>query len=210
MSAANEPFVYIVDDDSAVRESIEALIQSADLPVRIAAFDSGVEFLSALDGDAVGCVLLDVRMPDLSGLEVQAQLKQRDSNLSVVIITGHGDIPMAVETMRAGAFHFVEKPFTEDSLIAIVQNAIAYSQRAQGAWITRRDASARIERLTVREREVLDLLVMDHPNKVIAYEMGISPRTVEVHRARLMDKLQVRSLSELVRLALSIESADTD
>ena len=109
MSAANEPFIYIVDDDSAVRESIEALIQSADLPVRIAAFDSGVEFLSALEGDAVGCVLLDVRMPDLSGLEVQAQLKQRDSNLSVVIITGHGDIPMAVETMRAGAFHFIEK-----------------------------------------------------------------------------------------------------
>lgn len=206
MAADQESFIYIVDDDTAVRESLEALLDSLDLPATLRSFDSGAAFLDQLDSATAGCVLLDVRMPEINGLEVQAALQERGTNLAVIIITGHGDVQMAVEALRAGAFHFVEKPFTDGVLTKIVVEAIAWSESAQKSSISRQNATDRLSRLTPREREVLDLLVVGHPNKVIAYEMGISARTVEVHRARLMEKLEVQSLSELVRLAMIADS----
>jgi len=201
----DESFIYIVDDDAAVRESLEVLLDSMDFSARIRSYDSGVAFLDELEGAAAGCVLLDVRMPDISGLEVQAALRDRGSNLAVIIITGHGDVPMAVGALRAGAYHFIEKPFTDGALAKIVPEAMAWSQSAQKSSISRQKAGDRLSRLTPREREVLEQLVVGHPNKVIAYELGISARTVEVHRARLMEKLEVQSLSELVRLAMIAE-----
>ncbi len=205
MSLGKKASVFVVDDDEAVRESLEALLLSAELSVEVAAFESGGEFLKQLPENSVGCILLDVRMPDLSGLDVQAILKDRGCNLAVIIITGHGDVAMAVEAMRAGAFHFVEKPFTDEALICIVGEAVEWSAENLEARVTQNEAALRIGRLSRREREVLDQLVQGRPNKVIAYELGISVRTVEVHRARLMEKTQCRSFSELVRLALSVQ-----
>ena len=199
-------FIYIVDDDAAVRESLEVLLESMDFDAQIKTYDNGVTFLDDLEGAASGCVLLDVRMPDLSGLEVQSALRDRGSNLAVIIITGHGDVAMAVGALRAGAYHFIEKPFTDGALAKLLPEAMAWSESAQKDSLTRQKAAERLSRITPRERDVLEQLVVGHPNKVIAYELGISARTVEVHRARLMEKLEVQSLSELVRLAMIAES----
>ena len=195
-------YIYIVDDDAAVRESLEVLLESMDFDAQIKTYDNGVAFLDDLEGAVSGCVLLDVRMPEINGLEVQAALRDRGSNLAVIIITGHGDVPMAVGALRDGAYHFIEKPFTDGTLATIVPEAMAWSESTQKESISRQNAEDRLSRLTPREREVLEQLVVGHPNKVIAYELGISARTVEVHRARLMEKLEVQSLSELVRLAM--------
>ena len=173
-----------------------------DFDAQIKTYDNGLAFLDDLEGAVSGCVLLDVRMPDITGLEVQAALRDRGSNLAVIIITGHGDVPMAVSALRDGAYHFIEKPFTDGALAKILPEAMAWSESAHAESISRQKADERLSRLTPRETEVLELLVVGHPNKVIAYELGISARTVEVHRARLMEKLEVQSLSELVRLAM--------
>ncbi len=198
--------IYIVDDDEAVRDSLQILAESYDYEPEI--FESGTAFLSVADKMEAGCVLLDVRMPDVDGLEIQARLAKANPELAVIIITGHGDVPMAVKAMKAGASDFLEKPFSDDALMDSLERA--WSQRNEAAEVKEpgsdnsdNEVLERIEALTPRERDVLDQLIIGRPNKIIAYELGISPRTVEVHRARVMDKMKAKSLSHLVRMALS-------
>lgn len=195
--------IYIVDDDEAVRDSLQILAESYDYEPEV--FESGTAFLVAAEGIEAGCVLLDVRMPDIDGLEIQARLAKANPELLVIIITGHGDVPMAVKAMKAGAFDFIEKPFTDDVLMESLNRAWAHRKDIAEAREPNSDNEVlgRIEALTPRERDVLDQLIIGRPNKIIAYKLGISPRTVEVHRARVMDKMKAKSLSHLVRMALS-------
>jgi two-component system response regulator FixJ len=193
--------VFIVDDDDAVRDSLQTLLEVEGY--RTEAFSSALAFLEAYDVRRRGCLLADVRMPDMSGLELQEILNQRRSPLPVIIITGHGDVPMAVRAMKAGAVDFIEKPFSDTTLLDGVRRALAAADRASADRELGADAEARLQSLTPREREVLKLLILGRPNKVIAFELSISPRTVEIHRARVMEKMQADSLSHLVRLALA-------
>jgi two-component system, LuxR family, response regulator FixJ len=198
---AEPPLVHVVDDDTAVRDSLRLLLESADLSVRT--YDSATAFLAALPNLGVGCVLTDVRMPGLDGLELQRRLAQLGVRMPVIIMTGHGDVPIAVEALKAGAADFLEKPFDDAHLLAAVSSALAASRREGEAAAAMADIAARLASLTPREREVLDRLVVGQPNKTIAYELGSSPRTVEVHRARVMEKMGARSLPELVRMAIA-------
>lgn len=193
--------VFIVDDDEAVRDSLQVLLESAGY--RTEAYESGAAFLEACDDGKKGCVLLDVRMPKISGLEVQESLQADRPDLAVVIMTGHGDIPMAVRAMKSGAVDFVEKPFQEDSLFECVEIALSAAERAEREGAINAETMRKLERLTPRERDVLEKLVIGQPNKVIAYEFNCSPRTVEIHRARIMEKMEARSLPHLVRMALA-------
>jgi two-component system response regulator FixJ len=197
------PVIFIVDDDVAVRDSLEILLQSAGHAVR--SFASGQEFLDVVSSLGPGCLIVDVRMPGMDGFELQRRLGERQLSIPVIVITGHGDVPMAVRAIRGGAVDFIEKPFSERAIFDSIRLALsrlaaheADSRAAADPAILRRLAL-----LSPREREVLDGLVEGLPNKTIAYDLKISPRTVEIHRARVMDKMQARSLSELVRLALA-------
>ena len=194
------PTVFVADDDEAVRESLQLLLESAGHRVR--SFASGSEFLDAAPFAEGGCLIIDVRMPGIGGLEVQERLRVEGVGLPVIVITGHGDVPLAVQAMKAGAVDFVEKPFAEEAILAAVERALELSRRRHVAGSAAADAEARLARLSPRERQVLCRLVAGKQNKVIAYELGISPRTVEIHRARVMEKTRSRSLSELVRLAI--------
>jgi two-component system, LuxR family, response regulator FixJ len=198
---AEAPLVHVVDDDEAVRDSLSVLLEAAGLPVRT--YDSAMAFLSVLPDLAPGCVLTDVRMPELDGLELQRRLAQLGVRLPVIVMTGHGDVPIAVEALKAGAADFLEKPFDDAQLLAAVSSALAASQRTQDEESAVAEINARLASLTPREHEVLDRLVAGQPNKTIAYDLGSSPRTVEVHRARVMDKMGARSLPELVRMAVA-------
>jgi two-component system response regulator FixJ len=193
--------IYIVDDHEAVRDSLGFQLEAAGYEVRT--FSSGVEFLRDAANLAPGCVILDVRMPDMDGPEVQARMAELRLNLPVIMITGHGEVPLAVRAMQAGAVDFVEKPFSEEAILDSIRLA---ESRGAEPIIRHEDADAarsRIALLSTREREVLGGLVAGLPNKTIGYDLGISSRTVEAHRARVMDKMQARSLPALVRLALS-------
>ena len=161
-------------------------------------------FLAAYQDTDVGCLLLDVQMPDMNGLEVQGRLASAGANIPVVVVTGHGDVPMAVQALKAGASDFIEKPFTDDVILGSVRRAIAQGRRTLKETTLVVDTTRRVARLTPREHEVLEQLVTGRPNKVIAFELGISPRTVEIHRARIMEKMAARSLSQLVRMALAV------
>jgi two-component system response regulator FixJ len=196
----NEIPIFVVDDDDAVRDSLQALLETEGLIVET--FASGQGFLDAYDPSRRGCLLLDVRMPDMTGLELQQKLAARPHKLSIIIITGHGDIPMAVKAMKAGAIDFIEKPYSDDTILESVNNALASGAPGAGKGAAVTATAARISLLTPREREVLDQLVIGHRNKMIAYELGISPRTVEIHRSRVMAKMQAKSLSQLVRMTL--------
>jgi two-component system response regulator FixJ len=196
-----QPTLFVVDDDEAVRESLQLLLESAGHRVR--SFASGSEFLTAMPSSEDGCLIIDVRMPGIGGLAVQERLRDERIALPVIVITGHGDVPLAVRAMKAGAVDFVEKPFTEQGILAAVERALEIGRRKPKVGIEAADAEARLSQLTEREHEVLRLLVAGKPNKMIAYELGISPRTVEIHRARVMGKTRARSLSELVRLAIA-------
>lgn len=193
--------VFIVDDDEFVRDSLKALLDASGYTTNV--YASGVEFLEVAKHAGRGCVLLDVRMPKMDGLEVQAHLREQRSDLPVVIITGHGDISMAVRAMKAGAVDFVEKPFAESDLLECVERALGIVARAEQADAFGDAARESLKKLTPRERDVLIQLVIGRPNKVIAFELGISPRTIEIHRARIMEKMGAESLSHLVRLALA-------
>lgn len=195
---AGDPTVYVVDDDEAVRDSLEALFEAAGL--QVTTFPSARQFLDAMASPA-GCLVADVRMPDMDGLQLLAELAARPSALPVIVITGHGDVPMAVKAMKLGAADFIEKPFNPDVLLASVRNALRATPGQSGGLGPQ--IAGRLDRLTAREREVLDLLVIGRPNKGIALELGISPRTVEIHRARVMEKMEAESLSHLVRMAMS-------
>ena len=200
--------VHVVDDDDAVRRALAMLFRSAGIPVE--AHPSGLAFLEALPflrEDAVGCVLTDVRMPSLDGLELLRRLKEGGFRRPVLVMTAHGDVSTAVRAMKAGAVDFVEKPFEDDTLLAAIDAALGTPQAAGAARAD--DAAERVAALSPREREVLDLLIAGKPNKHIARDLGLSPRTVEVHRARMMARLGVGSLAEAVRLAVQAELGQT-
>ena len=198
--------VFIVDDDEAVRDSLSWLMQSVGLNTET--FPSADSFLQGFGEDRPGCLLLDIRMPGMSGLELQSVLQERGFRLPLVVISGHADVPMAVRALKAGAFDFVEKPFNDQLLLDTVQRAIEQDreQRESHAQI---DAwRARLDTLTPREREVLELVVVGASNKQISSELGVSLKTVEAHRARVMDKLEADSLSQLVRMTLTVTNAE--
>jgi two-component system response regulator FixJ len=199
----DQPIIFVVDDDEAVRDSLRILLEVEGY--RVETFASATDFLETCDLARPGCLLADVRMPDMSGLDLQEVLNQRRAGLPVIIMTGHGDVPMAVRAMKAGAVDFIEKPFTDTAILDSVGRGLARADRATTDRAFAADAATRLQALTAREREVLDRLVQGQPNKVIAYELGISPRTVEIHRARVMEKMAADSLSHLVRLALAAQ-----
>ena len=199
--------VYLVDDDAAVRRSVGFMLKTSGFEVRT--YESGVELLKDTGRLGAGCFLLDIRMPGMDGLEVQQALREKGVTHPIIIMTGHGDVALAVQAMKAGAIDFIEKPFEK----AVLLNALALgSDRLSHAQLSHeraREAAVRLQVLTSREREVLDGLAQGLPNKTIAYDLGISPRTVEIHRANLMSKLKVHSLSEALRLAFAAEAGDT-
>lgn len=195
---ADSRVVHIVDDDEAVRRSLAFMLSSAGLPVRV--YGSATDFLEALGDAQRGCLITDIRMPDMSGIDLLRRIKERAPCLPAIVITGHGDVALAVEAMKAGAIDFIEKPFDEDAILAAVKAALEQTEEGQSG--DRTAIAERIASLSERERQVLEGLVAGHPNKVIAAALGISPRTVEVYRANLMAKMQAKSLSELVRMAI--------
>ena len=192
--------VYIVDDDEAVRRSLQLLLKTVNIDA--VCFASGDEFVSQFDTAMRGCIVLDIRMPGLSGLEVQKQLTEHGNTMPIIFITGHGDVPMAVEAMQDGAFDFVQKPFREQELMDRVSSALSDSLGRQEQDAMRRDASERYATLTPREREVMACVVKGQANKVIAMDRDVSQRTIEIHRSRVMEKMDARSLAELVRMSL--------
>ena len=192
--------VHVIDDDEAVRESLAFLLRSADLDVET--YESATVFLAALPSVAPGCVITDVRMPGLSGTELLQKLKEMGVTMPVIVMTGHGDVPLAVEAMKKGAIDFFEKPFDDEALLASVQSALGSWGEKEAKEAERADVRARIEALSPRERDVLKGLVAGQPNKTIAFDLGISHRTVEIYRANLMTKMKASSLSDLVRMAL--------
>jgi len=193
--------VYIVDDDQAIRHAMELLMRSVGLKYEI--FHSGDDFLSGYSGDRAGCLVLDIRMPGLGGLELQEKLNEMGSTLPIIFITGHGDVPMAVEAMQKGAIDFIQKPFRDQDLLDRIGEALRADQERRSEREEKASVQGRIEKLTNRERQVMDLVVTGKPNKVIAYELGVSQRTVEIHRARVMEKMQARSLADLVRMHMA-------
>lgn len=193
--------VVVVDDDADVRDSLHALLKSAGYKARL--FDSAKALLDGFRPEDAGCIIADVRMPDMDGLTLQAELTVRKNHLPVIIITGHGDVPLAVKAMKAGALDFIEKPFDDERLLDSVRRALDRTREERNQAADAQVVAERLAALTPREMDVLKLLVAGHPNKVVAHELSISPRTVEVHRGHLMEKMQARSLSDLVRMALS-------
>lgn len=193
-------WVYVVDDDEAVRDSLRWLLEANDFRVR--AFDSAEAFLQVHSADLQGCVLADVRMPGMSGLELHDELLRRQSTLPFIFITGHGDVPMAVASMKKGAVDFLEKPFNDGQLCEMVRASLDRAGRARHDAAIQREALGRIERLTGRERQVLDLIVAGRLNKQIADDLDISIKTVEAHRANIMTKLGARTMADLMRTAL--------
>ena len=192
--------VHLIDDDDAVRQSLAFLLGTAGLAVRT--YDSAVAFLNALPTVQAGCIVTDIRMPEIDGLELQRRLNDMKLGLPVIVITGHGDVPLAVEAMKAGAVDFIEKPFDDEALLAAVRTALDRQARDERRESELAEIRTRLESLSARERQVLEGLVAGLPNKTIAYDLNISPRTVEVHRANVMTKMQATSLSDLVRMAL--------
>ncbi|MBB3020052.1 two-component system response regulator FixJ [Microvirga lupini] len=197
--------VHVVDDDVAVRKSLAFLLASEGLPVRL--YESASAFLDEVAGAEAGCIVTDVRMPGLDGIQLIRHLKERAIALPVIVITGHADVPMAVEAMKEGAIDFLEKPFGDDIFLATVREALSRYEKNSHQGAQTAEIQSRFEALSERERQVLDGLVAGKANKVIAYDLGISPRTVEIYRANVMAKMQARSLSELVRLAMLIDVA---
>ena len=199
----SETIVHIIDDDDAVRDSLAFLLESADMAVRT--YESAVRFLEQSSGLERGCIVTDVRMPDMTGLDLVRHLNAQGSSLPVIVITGHGDVPLAVEAMRAGVVDFIEKPFDDELMLTALRRALDISRNHAEEASERRDIAQRLARLSTRERQVLDGLVAGQANKVVALNLGISPRTVEVYRANLMTKMRASSLSELVRMTLNAD-----
>ncbi len=197
----NDGIVHVIDDDEAMRESLAFLLKSAKMPV--VTYESASGFLDRLAEVTSGCVLTDVRMPGMSGIELLKHLRELKNTIPVIVITGHGDVPLAVEAMKYGASDFLEKPFDDDLLLAAVRLALSDQSAVQEDNAVKVAIAHRLEQLSARERQVLDGLVAGHPNKTMAYDLGISPRTIEIYRANVMTKMEASSLSELVRMALT-------
>lgn len=191
--------VFLVDDDEAIRHSASFMLRHAGFQVKT--FPDGLSFLEAMRADDKGCILLDVRMPGMDGLAVQSSLKQRGINMPVIILTGHGDVPVAVEAMKGGAIEFLEKPYEKQALISAIESAFTLLGSQNADEKRSAQAKAKLTNLTPRELEVLECLVAGLTNKGIAQTLSISPRTVEIHRANMMEKLQADSLSSALRLA---------
>lgn len=200
-----ETLVYLVDDEETIRRSTSFMLKSSGLSVT--SFETGIAFLKVAKSLEPGCILLDIRMPGMDGLEVQAELAAQGVTMPIIFMTGHGDITTAVRAMKAGAVDFLEKPFEKSVLLAALERAAARIEQSDLRAIRAAEAVARLNVLTPREREVLDGLIDGLPNKTIAYDLGISPRTVEIHRANLMTKLGVKSLSEALRIAFAAADA---
>jgi two-component system response regulator FixJ len=205
---AAQQVVNIIDDDEGLRESLAFLLRSAALEVR--SFDSAKAFLNELPDAALGCVISDVRMPDMSGIELLRRLKELKIAVPVIVITGHGDVALAVEAMKIGAADFFEKPFDDDRLVASVRAALRQQEGQTKRGAERSKIEHRISTLSRREKDVLAGLIEGRANKQIAFDLGISPRTVEIYRANLMNKMQADSLSELVRMALLAEMLSSE
>jgi two-component system, LuxR family, response regulator FixJ len=197
----NDGIVHVIDDDDAMRNSLAFLFNSAKVPVET--YDSALAFLDRLSSLKAGCVVTDVRMPGMSGIELLKRLRELKVAMPVIVITAHGDVPLAVEAMKYGASDFLEKPFDDDLLLSAVRSAFSEQASEQEHHAVRSAIERRLALLSMRERQVLDGLVAGHPNKTIAYDLGISPRTIEIYRANVMTKMNAASLSELVRMALS-------
>jgi len=203
----SERLVHLVDDDDAVRRSVGFMLKTSGYQIR--SYASGIDLLKEAKSLDVGCILLDIRMPGMDGLEVQQALKEAGVSLPVIIMTGHGDVPLSVKAMKAGAIDFIEKPFEKGTLLSALEQGVAVLQRSGDSRERAKSAAVKLQVLTRREREVLDGLADGFPNKTIAYDLGISPRTVEIHRANVMNKLGVRSLSEALRLAFAVQEDQT-
>jgi two-component system response regulator FixJ len=203
-----ETDAYVIDDDEAVRDSIKFLLRTAGITVKT--YDSAAAFLAVAPTIGSGCVITDVRMPGLSGIDLLRRLKEMQIGLPVIVITGHGDVPLAVEAMKCGAIDFLEKPFDDDVLLASVRSALNRAEASAALETGRAEVRARIAALTQREHEVLDGLVAGKPNKIIAFDLEISPRTVEIYRANVMTKMKAGSLSELVRMVLMSGAAKSE
>lgn len=199
----NSPVVFVVDDDDAIRDALSVHLDLAGLPAR--GFASAKDFLAAIDSDQGGCAIVDIRMPEMDGLALQQEMIRRGITLPVIIITGHGDVPAASTAFRAGAVDFLQKPFDEDVLIARVREALERDQRDRRLFNEIADIRSRYNILSPREREVMSLIAQGHPNKVIAIRLDIGVRTVETHRANVMEKMGVRSASELARMKLRLD-----
>lgn len=204
MTDSEKPLVHLVDDDEAIRRSAAFMLKTSGFQVK--SYESGVELMKHSASLDPGCILLDIRMPGMDGLEVQRKLQDKGVSLPVIIMTGHGDVTLAVQAMKAGAVDFIEKPFEKAALLDALAEGLERIKRGEASRDRARDASTRLQALTGREREVLDGLAQGLPNKTIAYDLGISPRTVEIHRSNLMSKLGVRSLSEALRIAFAAQS----
>lgn len=201
---SNDPqTVIVVDDDEGVRDSLSMLLESIELPYRL--YRSAKELMDDLDNLPRGCLVLDIRMPGMSGLELQKELRRREIALPIIFITGHGDIAMAVEAMRQGALDFIPKPFREQDLLDRIHEALAYEAGKSQILYDRADLLARLNSLSRREREVFERVAAGQANKVIAYDLSVSERTVEVHRAQAMKKMGARTLAELVRMRIEAE-----
>jgi two-component system response regulator FixJ len=196
--------IFIVDDDEAVRDSLRMMLEAAGYEVR--PYENARHFLASEDLRA-GCLIADIRMPGMGGLELQEELARRHAILPVIIITGHGDVPLAVRAMKSGAIDFIEKPFGDQTMLDCVARALERGQQVKNHSDERQAARDLVALLTPREREVMDQLVQGLPNKLVAHALSISPRTVEIHRANIMDKLKGRNLSDIVRTAIAAQAA---
>lgn len=202
--ASSEATVFIVDDDEAVRDSLGLLLRSVGYRARC--YPSAKEFLKAFDPRDYGCLVLDIRMPGMTGLELQKHLTEIGCNIPIVFITGHGDIPMAVEAVRQGAVDFLQKPFQDQELVDRISDAMKQAAAQREGELERLQILDRIESLTAREKQVMGQVVLGKANKVIAGDLGVSQRTVEIHRARVMEKMQANSLAHLVRMVMVAET----
>ena len=200
----NTPRVFIIDDDDAVRDAMSMLLRTADIPHEL--FPSADNFLAAYQQHWRGCLILDIRMPGRTGLQLQAELKAKGALLPIIFMTGHGDVPMAVEAMRHGALDFLRKPIDEHHLLERIEEAFAHESGLHRKIVTRESAMARVASLTDREREIFNCVATGQANKAIAADLGISERTVEVHRAQVMKKLTAKTLADLVRLHIQCEA----
>ena len=201
-SSLTKATVFVVDDDQAMRNSLKWLIESVG--VHVESFASADEFLAQYQPGRAGCLVLDVRMPGMSGLDLQEHLVEHNIHIPVVIITGHGDVPMAVRAMKSGAIDFIEKPFNDEALLDAIRRAIALEEQQRSLHSENVQIQERLAHLTPREREVMEMVTEGRSNKEIANSLGVSAKTIEAHRARVMEKMQAGSLAELVRMALAV------
>ena len=204
---ATEATVFVVDDDEAMRNSLRWLVESEGLSVET--YGSAAAFLDAYYPGRAGCVLLDVRMAGMSGLELQEYLRSHQILIPVIVITGHGDVSMAVQAMKSGALDFIEKPFSDELLLGSIHRALGFDEERRRRQEGRAELASRLAHLTPREREVMDMVTEGKSNKEIAFDLGVSAKTVEAHRAKVMEKMEARSLAELVRMALEVTGPGT-